>query len=86
MTKLLHISSGNYVIFISSVKYDMEHDLEFPRDLVERYEDSYDFDAGRTLENYIEEIISGVETLHPNNDDLPEPNYYSREEFEIIYD
>ena len=84
MTKLLHITSGQYVCFLSSIKYDSEHPLDRSESVI-NYEDSYYSQRnGFTIKEYIEyylepecEIEVGVSKILI---------LYSLDELEIIYD
>jgi hypothetical protein len=84
MIKLLHISSGEYVQFLSSNEYDMKH----PDDKSERvlnYEDSYVCAEGTSFEDAFSTLFPKGGAYVPS-----EPNKILSEfvkfEFEIIYD
>jgi hypothetical protein len=84
MTKILHITSGQYLTFLSSNKYDTEHPLDTSEEVVD-YENSY------SLEHYtftIEEYVSHY--IHEGNRHDVGKNKFvvisSLNELEIIYD
>ena len=84
MTKILHIPSGEFVVFLSSNEYDEKHQ-EDRSERVTRWEDSYDL-AGQncTIEDKIKGILVGID--HINHNVINKCSNYCREEFEIIYD
>ena len=82
MTKLLYIPTGEYVTFLSSSEYDLNH----PEDESERvmtYEDSYIYVRyGLSIENYIKRYCN----RQVNIDNVAQYELSSLNELEIIYD
>jgi hypothetical protein len=75
MTKVLLIPEGEYVKFITSIKYDKEQSSIIVGKISETtiiFEHSWGFERGRSLEQQLQLVITETG--------------YSLEEFEIIYD
>lgn len=75
MTKLLCITTGNYVVFPSSYRYDREHSIVGT--LLEEFTESFAYeDCHRSIESELRYILNI----------WPSYKGYTKEEFEIIYD
>jgi hypothetical protein len=80
MTKILDLVNGQYVKFISSHKYEMEH-LDDKTYQVIDFEDSYSYEIGSSVRQHIDYM------LEDNMCDA-QSRYkgYTLENFEVIYD
>ena len=85
MTKLLHITSGQYVKFLSSIKYDRVNHIEGMFNYIECYEDSYMYENNKqSIEEYLKNgFQNGGATVTYKDSPLTD---YNASEFEIIYD
>lgn len=89
MTKILHIPSGEYVRFVSSVSWDKAHGYTCADQIrVIDFEDSFSFidrsDKTMAIRQFlVNELLTGRESLF-SNDNINETHVL--EEFEIIYD
>ena len=80
MTKILNIVTGEYIVFLSSIKYDMKHPLDSSEDVIV-FEDSYYFEtSGMDILDYINSSIRRKE-IGKYCDRID-----SLDELEIVYD
>lgn len=90
MTKILHIPTGQYIKFLSSIEYDKTQAnwARWPWLEVENVEDSFIFMSPDYADKSLENVINIIVNMRPKTY-IPEIDKFDKfceSEFEIIYD
>ena len=84
MTRILHIPSGTFATFLSSIEYDNTHPNDTTEDVVD-YENSYDACHNLSIESKLNNIVLGLSRFNHHSHELI-AEHILEEELEIIYD
>lgn len=71
MTKILDVTSGEYLVFVTSRAYDKKVPIDTSNEETIIWENSFNFEINEVIEDWLTEYIDPEET---------------RNQFEIIYD